>query len=271
MKSTERLDMAVFAKGLADSREKAKALVMAGCVYVNGVKALKAGQSVDAADEIELRNTGDSFVSRGAYKLKKALDVFGISPEGLVCIDVGASTGGFTQILLERSAAKVYAVDVGYGQLAWQLRNDPRVVNLERTNFRNIDAKLIPEPVDFACVDVSFISLKLILPALMQFLKESAKVVCLVKPQFEAGRSSVGKKGVVRDAEVHRRVLKEISDFCRTNGYGIIGADYSPIKGPQGNIEFLLLLVPQDGESSLDIDIIDSAVSNAHLFLNGES
>lgn len=270
MKNTERLDAAVFAKGLAESREKAKALVMAGCVYVNGGKALKAGQSVSVADEIELRNTGDAFVSRGAYKLQKALDVFGLDPEGLVCVDVGASTGGFTHLLLERSAAKVYAVDVGYGQLAWRLRNDARVVNLERTNFRNIESGRIPEPVDFACVDVSFISLKLILPTLRQFLKESAKVVCLVKPQFEAGRGSVGKKGVVRDAQVHRRVLTEICDFCFVHGFGVLGADYSPIKGPQGNIEFLLLMVPQAGDVPFDAEKIESAVTNAHLSLNGE-
>lgn len=270
MKNTQRLDAAVYTRGLADSREKAKALVMAGCIYVNGGKALKAGQSVSDADAIERRDTGNTFVSRGAYKLQKALDVFGITPEGLVCVDVGASTGGFTHLLLERSAAKVYAVDVGYGQLAWQLRNDARVINLERTNFRNIEPKLIPEPVDFACVDVSFISLKLILPALRQFLKSSAKVVCLVKPQFEAGRGSVGKKGVVRDPEVHRRVLNEICDFCFVNNFGVLGADYSPIKGPQGNIEFLLLIEPEAGSAPFQSEKIESVVTKAHLSLNGE-
>jgi len=270
LKNSERLDAAVYAKGLADSGEKARALIMAGCVYVNGSKALKAGQGIKVNDVIELRKTGDAFVSRGAYKLQKALDTFGVSPQGLVCLDVGASTGGFTQLLLERSALKVYSVDVGYGQLAWLLRNDNRVVNLERTNFRYIDPKLIPEPVDFACVDVSFISLKLILPVLRQFLRENAKIICLVKPQFEAGRASVGKKGVVRDAQIHSRVLTELCDFCFAKGFGVLAADFSPIKGPQGNIEYLLLMTTQTGEEPFEREKIEETVKTSHLLLNGE-
>ena len=234
-----RLDQLIFDKGYAESREKAKAIIMSGEVFIDGKRADKPGMQVPDTTEPEVRTKGMPFVSRGGYKLDKAIKVFNLKPEGKICIDCGASTGGFTDVLLQNGAEKVYSVDVGYGQLAWKLRNDSRVVNLERTNLRYITEEQIPEKLDMAVCDVSFISIKLILPAVARLLKEGADILCLIKPQFEAGRELVGKKGVVRDMEVHKSVIEDILSFIPEAGFSLAGLDYSPIKGPEGNIEFL--------------------------------
>lgn len=234
-----RLDQLVFDLGLTESRERAKTTIMSGLVYVNGQKADKPGMQVAPDAKVEVRGDALPYVSRGGFKLEKALNVFPVDPSGLVCIDCGASTGGFTDVLLKNGAAKVYAVDVGYGQLAWSLRNDARVISMERTNVRYITSEQIPEPLDLAVMDLSFISVKLILPAVYPLLKDDAAVVCLIKPQFEAGRDEVGKKGVVRDKQVHLSVLQSFLDFVPTAGFTAMGLDYSPIKGPEGNIEYL--------------------------------
>ncbi len=234
-----RLDQLIYDLGYAESRERAKTTVMSGLVFVNGQRADKPGTAVDPAAKIEVRGAALPFVSRGGYKLDKALKVFPVEAEGKVCIDCGASTGGFTDVLLQHGAARVYAVDVGYGQLAWKLRTDERVVNLERTNLRYITREQIPEPLDLAVMDLSFISLRLVLPAVKALLKPGADLVCLIKPQFEAGREEVGKKGVVRDRQVHRRVIEEILAFAPGIGLMPVGLDFSPIKGPEGNIEYI--------------------------------
>ena len=234
-----RLDQLVFDLGLTESRERAKTTIMSGLVYVNGQKADKPGMQVTPDAKVEVRGDALPYVSRGGFKLEKALNVFPVDPSGLVCIDCGASTGGFTDVLLKNGAVKVYAVDVGYGQLAWSLRNDARVISMERTNVRYITSEQIPEPLDLAVMDLSFISVKLILPAVYPLLKDDAAVVCLIKPQFEAGRDEVGKKGVVRDKQVHLSVLQSFLDFVPTAGFTAMGLDYSPIKGPEGNIEYL--------------------------------
>ncbi|MBQ9663281.1 MAG: TlyA family RNA methyltransferase [Oscillospiraceae bacterium] len=238
-----RLDQLVFDSGYAESRERAKAIVMSGAVYVNGQKADKPGMAVPADCELEVRGAPLKYVSRGGLKLEKALKVFPVNPEGKCCIDCGASTGGFTDVLLQNGASKVYSVDVGYGQLAWKLRQDERVVNLERCNLRYLTEEQIPEPLDLAVMDVSFISIRLILPVIRQFLKPGADYICLIKPQFEAGREQVGKKGVVRDPDVHRSVIQTCLDSAREDGYSVMGLDFSPIRGPEGNIEFLCHLV----------------------------
>lgn len=240
--SRDRLDAVLVARGLSAGREQAKRSVMAGTVYINGQKAAKASQFVSESDEVTVRGEPMPFVSRGGLKLQRALDSFRIDVTGFVCLDVGASTGGFTDCLLSRGAKKVYAIDVGYGQLDWKLRNDPRVVVMERANARNMEAAWFNEAADFACMDVSFISIKLILPALMSCLKPGAEIVSLIKPQFEAGREKVGKKGVVRDEAVHREVILSILAFAREAGYAVLGLDHSPIKGPEGNVEFLVHL-----------------------------
>lgn len=237
-----RLDQLVFDLGLAESRERAKTTVMAGLVYVNGQKSDKPGTQVSPDAKIEVRGDALPYVSRGGFKLEKALKVFPVDPTGYTCLDCGASTGGFTDVLLKNGAGKVYAVDVGYGQLAWSLRNDPRVVSMERTNVRYLTAEQIPEPIDLAVMDLSFISVRLILPAVHPLLKEDAQVVCLIKPQFEAGREEVGKKGVVRDPKVHLDVLERFLEFVPSAGYTAMGLDFSPIKGPEGNIEYLCWL-----------------------------
>ena len=235
-----RLDIAMTELGLADSRQKAQALIMAGEVYVNGQKQLKAGAGLGEDDTVEVRAKNPlRYVSRGGLKLEKAMASFPISLEGAVCGDIGASTGGFTDCMLQRGAARVYAVDVGYGQLAWSIRNDPRVVCLERTNARYLTAEQIPEPLDFASIDVSFISLGLILPALRPLLREEGEVAALVKPQFEAGREKVGKKGVVRDPAVHLEVLEQFLRHAALADFSVKGLDFSPIRGPEGNIEYL--------------------------------
>ena len=237
-----RLDQLVFDKGYAESREKAKAIVMSGCVFLNGQRADKPGLQVDPETEPDVRMKELPFVSRGGYKLDKALRVFPVDPANRICLDCGASTGGFTDVLLQHGARKVYSVDVGYGQLAWKLRNDPRVVNMERTNLRYVTSEQIPEKIGLAVCDVSFISIRLIIPAVVPLLEDGAGYISLIKPQFEAGRELVGKKGVVRDPAVHRQVVEGILDFVPQTGLTVLGLDYSPIKGPEGNIEFLLYM-----------------------------
>lgn len=245
----KRLDQRLFELGLAESREKAKATIMSGIVYVNGQKSDKPGTQVSDDAEIVVRGNACPYVSRGGFKLAKALEAFPVEPAGKVCIDCGASTGGFTDVLLKNGAAKVYAVDVGYGQLAWQLRQDSRVVVMERTNARALTPDMFPESMDLGVMDVSFISIRLILPALHGLLKPGGEVVCLIKPQFEAGKADVGKKGVVRDKAVHERVLREMCEFFPTAGYTLLGLDYSPIRGPEGNIEYLAYLKADGGDS----------------------
>lgn len=234
-----RLDQKLVELGHFESREKARATIMSGLVFVNGQRADKPGMAVKDDAKVEVRGAACPYVSRGGFKLEKALRVFPISPEGLTCIDCGASTGGFTDVLLKNGAAKVYAVDVGYGQLDWKLRSDPRVVCLERTNARYLTREVIPEALDFASIDVSFISLKLIFPALYALLRDGGEVACLIKPQFEAGREKVGKKGVVRDPKVHLEVLENFLTHAKENNFTVLGITYSPIRGPEGNIEYL--------------------------------
>lgn len=242
MAKKTRLDVAVFEGGYAPSREKAKAIIMAGQVYVNNQKVDKAGFELKEGDTLEVRGRAIPYVSRGGLKLEKAMQVFPITLENKICMDVGASTGGFTDCMLQNGASKVYSVDVGYGQLAWKLRCDERVVNMERTNFRHIDLNLVEEKIDFASVDVSFISLKHIFPNLNLLLKNGGEAVCLIKPQFEAGKDKVGKKGVVREASTHLEVVQNVIQMAVDNGFSVDGLEFSPIKGPEGNIEYLLFL-----------------------------
>ena len=260
-----RLDQLVFDLGLTESRERAKTTIMSGLVYVNGQKADKPGMQVAPDVSVEVRGSALPYVSRGGFKLEKALQVFPIDPAGKTCIDCGASTGGFTDVLLQNGAARVYAVDVGYGQLAWSLRNDPRVISMERTNVRYITAEQIPEPLDLAVMDLSFISIELILPAIYPLLKEDADVVCLIKPQFEAGREEVGKKGVVRDSAVHLRVIERILAFVPQIGFSAVGLDYSPIRGPEGNIEYLCHL--RKGEHPAQLPDPADVVKQSHQSL----
>ena len=265
-----RLDVKLFEDGFCESREKAKALIMAGQVYINGQKVLKAGTTLKDSDTIEVRGKQMPFVSRGGLKLQKAVDVFGVELENTVCMDIGASTGGFTDCMLQHGAKKVYAIDVGYGQLAWKLRTDDRVVNLERTNFRYVTREIIPDEVDFASVDVSFISLKLILPVMRELLKENAQAVCLIKPQFEAGREKIGKKGVVREISTHIEVVKMIYDFALESGFSILNLDFSPVKGPEGNIEYLIHLEKNDEPVSYIQTNIEDMVKNSHNILDSK-
>lgn len=260
----QRLDVALVERGLIASREKAKVVIMEGLVYVNGQKSDKAGAQIKDDDKIEIRGETMRYVSRGGKKLEKAMQVFPISLDGCVCIDIGASTGGFTDCMLQNGAVKVYSVDVGYGQLAWSLRNDERVVNLERTNIRYVTDEQIPEPVDFISVDVSFISLTLVLPVAWRLLREGAQMVCLVKPQFEAGKDKVSKKGVVREPSIHREVIEKVAGCAAELGFALRGLDYSPIKGPEGNIEYLLFLQKGGEENVLSEELIAQVVSQAH-------
>ncbi len=236
----KRLDVLVFEKGLCESREKAKAVIMAGLVYVNNQKADKCGSTYEEDVQLEVRGPALRYVSRGGLKLEKAVASFNLDLQDAVAMDIGASTGGFTDCMLQNGAKKVYSIDVGYGQLAWKLRNDERVVNMERTNFRKVTPDMIDDPIDFFSVDVSFISLKLILPVVRPLLKAGGMGVCLIKPQFEAGRDKVGKKGVVRDKAVHAEVIETIRNFCLECGFDVLGLDFSPVKGPEGNIEYLI-------------------------------
>ena len=237
-----RLDQRVFELGLAQSRERAKALIMAGAIYVDGEKQTRPGNTVPDTAAVELRGAKLPYVSRGGLKLEKALDTFAVDPAGLTCIDCGASTGGFTDCLLQRGARHVYAVDVGYGQLAWGLRNDDRVTVMERTNARSLTPDMFPERMDLAVMDLSFISLRLVLPAVKGLLAAGGQVICLVKPQFEAGRELVGKKGVVRDPAVHRQVLERTVADATGMGLFLRGLTFSPVRGPEGNIEYLAWL-----------------------------
>lgn len=255
-----RLDQRVYELGLTESRERAKTTVMSGIVFVNGQRADKPGMPVDPDADIEVRGVALPFVSRGGFKLDKALKVFPVDPAGKICIDCGASTGGFTDVLLQHGAAKVYAVDVGYGQLAWKLRNDERVINLERTNLRYVTEEQIPELLDIAVMDVSFISVKLVLPAVQRLLKPEADIVCLIKPQFEAGREEVGKNGVVRDSAVHKEVIHSVLDFAPGIGLTPVGLDFSPIKGPEGNIEYICHMKNVNfAAPQLDVDAVVAA------------
>ena len=264
----KRLDLRLTELGLADSRQKAQALIMAGQVYVDGQKVSKAGSPTGEEARIEVRGETLRYVSRGGLKLEKAMEVFPIGLAGRVCADIGASTGGFTDCMLQNGAAKVYAVDVGYGQLAWSLRSDPRVVCLERTNARYLTAEQIPEPLSFASVDVSFISLKLILPPLRALMTDGGEAVCLVKPQFEAGREFVGKKGVVRDPKVHLAVLEQFLGHAENAGFIVKGIDFSPIRGPEGNIEYLGFLSAGRGEAWAGD--LGALVERSHTELEGE-
>ncbi len=270
MAEKKRLDVAVFELGLAESRERAQAHIMAGDVYLNGQKATKAGQPVRPDDVVELRAKSLPYVSRGGLKLEKAMQVFPIRLEGKICMDVGASTGGFTDCMLQSGAEKVYSIDVGYGQLAWKLRSDSRVVNLERTNFRYVTREQVPDPISFASVDVSFISLGLILPVLYELLGESGEAVCLIKPQFEAGREKVGKNGVVRDRAVHREVIAKVRALALENGFDILGLDFSPVKGPKGNIEYLIYM-RKSGSAPADRAAVsvEQLVDTSHDILDG--
>ena len=241
----ERLDVLLVNRGLAASREKAKAVIMAGIVYVDGQKEDKAGATFVDTVNIEVRGNTLKYVSRGGLKLEKAMSHFGLSLEGKVCMDVGASTGGFTDCMLQNGAVKVYSIDVGHGQLDWKLRNDPRVVCMERTNIRYVTPEDIGEPASFVSIDVSFISLTKVLTPVRELLAENGEIVCLIKPQFEAGREKVGKKGVVRDPKVHLEVIRAVMDFASSIGFEILQLEFSPIKGPEGNIEYLLHLKKQ--------------------------
>ena len=266
MKHKERLDLLLVEKGLAESRSKAQAMIMSGIVYADGQKADKPGMELLCETPLEIRGTVCPYVSRGGLKLEKALRDFGVHPQGLVCGDCGASTGGFTDCLLQNGAAKVFSIDVGYGQLAWKLRNDPRVICMERTNLRGVTPEQLGEPLDFFVLDVSFISLRLVLPVVYSLLKPEGEIVCLIKPQFEAGKEKVGKKGVVRDAAVHREVLAQVLDFSREIGFRLLHLTFSPVKGPEGNIEFLAHMSKASCDS-IEPDI-SALVNLAHETLN---
>ena len=268
----ERLDVLLVQQGLANSRELAKAYIMAGNVYVDGQKEDKAGTKVAVTAKLEVKGNQMKYVSRGGYKLEKAMDVFGIRLDGKICLDIGASTGGFTDCMLQNGASKVYAIDVGYGQFAWKLRNDERVVWLEKTNVRYVTHEHVPDEGDFASIDVSFISLTKVLPAVLGVLGEKGQLVCLIKPQFEAGREKVGKKGVVRDSSVHREVIEMIVEYVRTQSLGILGLDFSPIKGPEGNIEYLIYLdKSRSGMHEDEVQArVDTVVAQSHKILSGE-
>ncbi len=249
----ERLDVILVNQGHAPSREKAKAIIMSGNVYVNGQKEDKAGSQFDESKiQLEVRGSQLKYVSRGGLKLEKAMESWGISLEGSVCMDIGASTGGFTDCMLQNGAVKVYSVDVGHGQLAWKLRNDERVVCMEKTNFRYMVPEDIEDTLDFASVDVSFISLTKILIPARNLLKDGGRMVCLIKPQFEAGKDKVGKKGVVRERSVHEEVVRKILDYADSIGFEVIDLEYSPIKGPEGNIEYLMY-IQKDALRSLEL------------------
>ena len=268
MKIKKRLDVLLVERGLVETRTKAQAVIMSGFVYVAGQKADKPGMSFEENSEIEVRGATCPYVSRGGLKLEKALRDFGVDPTGYVCSDSGASTGGFTDCLLQQGAKKVFAIDVGYGQLDWKIRSDPRVVVMERTNVRYVTPEQLGEPLDLSVVDVSFISLRIVLPVIRTFLKENAgQVLCLIKPQFEAGKDKVGKKGVVRDPAVHKEVLDDFVALTKEINFKILGLTFSPVKGPEGNIEFLahLTLADVDGIEP-DTELV---VSQAHATLKG--
>lgn len=268
MAEKKRLDLLVYERGLAESREKAKALIMSGIIYVDNQKSDKPGTTYNDTVKVELRGNKLKYVSRGGLKLEKAIKSFNLNLKDKITVDIGASTGGFTDCMLQNGAKKVYSVDVGYGQLDWKLRNDERVVNLERTNIRYVTKEQIPDEIDFFSVDVCFISLCLVLPSVRPLLKENSEAVCLIKPQFEAGRGNIGKNGVVRDKNIHIEVIKKIYNFCLENGFDIFDLDYSPIKGPEGNIEYLIYIRKSDNPKVYKDINIEQVVNNSHSELD---
>ncbi len=270
MSDKQRADVALVERGLCESRTKAQASIMAGEVYVGTRRIDKASEIIKPEDDLHLKGQGSKYVSRGGLKLEKAIASFGADLTGLVCMDIGAATGGFTDVCLQNGAAHVYAIDVGYGQFAWKLRNDPRVTLMERTNARTLTPEMLPLHPTVTVMDVSFISIRLILPVAAQLMGESGVFYTLIKPQFEAGPERVGKKGVVRDPKVHVDVLQEIVDFCPTMGWQVQQLDYSPIKGPEGNIEFLAkITVRQTEEEPCTPEVIRELVSRAHRDMKG--
>lgn len=271
MAEKKRLDVLLFEKGLAVSREKARALIMSGNVYVNNQKSDKPGTTYRDDVNLEVRESALDFVSRGGLKLNKAIKVFKIDLKGLIAMDIGASTGGFTDCMLQNGIARVYSVDVGYGQLDWKLRNDHRVVNMERTNIRYIDRDKVPEKLDFISIDVSFISLCLVLPVAKSLMKDGASAVCLIKPQFEAGRGKIGKNGVVRDPQIHVEVIEKIKTYVLDNGFKVLGLDFSPVKGPKGNIEYLIYIENSGDSCDLSNTDVKTLVERAHKELNFDS
>lgn len=267
MKIKKRLDVLLTEQMYADTRSKAQAIIMAGQVYVNGQKADKPGTAYEETVQIEVRGVTCPYVSRGGLKLEKALRDFGVKPDGFVCSDSGASTGGFTDCLLQQGAKKVFAIDVGYGQLDWKIRSDERVVVMERTNIRYVTPEDLGEPLDLSVIDVSFISLKIVLPTIKTLLKPTGQVLCLIKPQFEAGKEKVGKKGVVREPEIHKEVLDSFVETVTELGFTILGLTFSPVKGPEGNIEFLGHLTLED-KPGIQPDTA-AVVRDAHETLKG--
>lgn len=265
MSEKERLDTLLVENGFFDSREKAKGAIMAGLVFIDNQKIDKPGTKVDKSGNILVKGNPIPYVSRGGLKLEKAMKEFNINLNNKVCLDIGASTGGFTDCMLQSGASKVYSIDVGYGQLDWKLRQDPRVVTMERTNIRYVTLDHIGQAADFASIDVSFISLKLVLPVLKQLIRLDGEIVALVKPQFEAGKDKVGKKGVVRDISVHKSVAADVISFATEIGFQIINFTYSPIKGPEGNIEYLLYMKNDDlTKVALDAEYIDNVIDQSH-------
>ena len=266
----ERLDVLLVRNGFFSSREKAKTTIMAGCVYVNGQKEDKAGMKFDTECELEVRGHSMKYVSRGGLKLEKAISEFRLDLQGLVCMDIGASTGGFTDCMLQNGARKVYSIDVGHGQLDWKLRSDPRVVCMERFNARELSPEDLPERPQFASIDVSFISLRLILGPVWNTLDDGGCVAALIKPQFEAGREKVGKKGVVRDSSVHEEVIQNVFGYAQESGFACRGLTFSPITGPKGNIEYLAWFSKDHSDESYpDEDSIRRVVRKAHEILSG--
>ena len=264
-----RLDVYLTDKGLATSRERAKSLIMAGQVFVKNQKCDKAGMMIKEDEtEVEVRGQQLKYVSRGGLKLEKAMEIFPITLDGKTTMDIGASTGGFSDCMLQNGAKKVFSVDVGYGQFAWKLRQDARVVNMERTNIRYVTPEDIGEPLDFSSIDVSFISLKLVLPTAYNLLKDDGEVVALIKPQFEAGKKNVGKKGVVRDKNVHFNVIREVLDFAVSINFSVAGLSFSPVKGPEGNIEYLAYLKKSEAAQNISADEILSVVESSHEILD---
>lgn len=263
----ERLDVLLAQRGLAPSREKAKVMIMEGNIFVNGQREDKAGMTFDVKSELEVRGKTLKYVSRGGLKLEKAMDNFGISLQEKICMDIGASTGGFTDCMLQNGAKKVYAVDVGYGQFAWKLRQDERVVCMEKTNIRYVTPEDIGDTLDFASVDVSFISLTKVLPAAKELLKDQGEMVCLIKPQFEAGREKVGKKGVVREAGIHKEVINKTILFAEEIGFCVKNLEFSPIKGPEGNMEYLVYIQKGTQTSQEEPVDVEAVVALAHSTL----
>ena len=268
MSEKKRLDVLLTERGLQESRQRAQAVIMSGEVYVDGQKEDKAGSMFEETAKIEVRGSTLKYVSRGGLKLEKAMTHFGVTLDQKICMDVGASTGGFTDCMLQNGAVKVYAVDVGYGQLAWKLRTDERVINMERTNIRNVTPEALDEPIEFFSVDVSFISLHHIFPVAQAITTPDAMGVCLVKPQFEAGREKVGKNGVVRDPATHREVLHNAMGYAAANGFAVRGLDFSPVKGPEGNIEYLMFVQKSEEPCVLDDAAAEQVVAASHSTLD---